>query len=253
MSYIPNEDFLIEVQKGKIAGHSLVHKFGRNDAVPSGTWEAIANLSTAAAFLAAATTVRVKAGNAADDTAGAGAREITVVGLDGSGNEQTEALATAGASASSNSSTSFFRVYRAYVSAAGTYATPVNTAAVIIENSAGTVDLIQINIAEGQSQFAMYSVPLGKTAYVVRVSMTADAAKAADFRMFKRLDILDTTAPLGAQRIMLHFDGVLGHITHQIAGAIDAVPALSDIWMEAEGGGGVSEVSADFEILLVDD
>jgi len=32
-------DFLIEVQKGNVKGHSLVHKFGRNDAVPNNSWE----------------------------------------------------------------------------------------------------------------------------------------------------------------------------------------------------------------------
>ena len=38
MSYIGNKDFLIEVQKGNVVGHSMVHKFGRNDAVPNGSW-----------------------------------------------------------------------------------------------------------------------------------------------------------------------------------------------------------------------
>ena len=39
MTYIGHSDFLIEVAKGNVAGHSLVHKFGRNAAVPNGSWE----------------------------------------------------------------------------------------------------------------------------------------------------------------------------------------------------------------------
>jgi len=251
MTYIPHRDFFVEVQKGNVAGHAMVHKFGRNAAVANGSFEHVSLLSGATSFLSAATTVRVKAGNAADDTAGAGAREITVVGIDDNLAEVTEAIATAGASASSNSAASFWRVYRAYVSQAGTYGA-ANTAAVTIENSAGTADLIQIAIEEGQSQYAGYTVPTGKTAYWLSAHIMVDANKAADVKFIQRRNFNDTSAPLESVRLINYWDGVLGHMGFRPRSP-GIFPALTDLWFEAQGSGAATEVSVDFELLLVDD
>ena len=148
-------DFLLEVQRGNVSGFSMLHKFGRNDGVPNGSWEFINLLGFTAWPLSAATTVRVKLGNANDTADGTGAREITVKGIDSNFNEITEAIATAGTSASSNTSASFWRIHRAWVSACGTYGA-ANTAAVVIENGAGGTDLIQI-ATESQFMAALTS------------------------------------------------------------------------------------------------
>ena len=249
-----SRDFLIEVQKGNIAGHSMVHKFGRNPSVPNASFEGVNQLSATFNFLTAATTVRIKAGgNAADTAAGAGAREITIEGLDNTGAAATETIATAGAAASSATSTSFWRVFRASVSSCGTYGA-ANTAAVIIENSGGGTDLITILTEEGQSKYGAYAIPLGKTGYLLDVLVEADAAKAADFRVCTREDLTDaSSAPFSAVQVKLYFDGVLGQAAIDPHSPIFSLPALTDIWIEAEGGGAGTEVSCDFEILLVDD
>lgn len=254
MSRTLTRDFLIEVQKGNIAGHSIVHKFGRNATVPNGTFEGVNQLSTTFNFLTAATTVRVKAGgNAADTFNGAGARGVTVEGLDDTGAFAIETIVTAGASASSATSTSFWRVFRVYVSSCGTYGAS-NTAQIIIENSGGGTDLISIATGEGQSKYGAYAIPLGKTGYLLDVLVEADAAKAADFRVCTRADLTDaSSAPFAGVRVMLYFDGVLGQATIDPHSPIFSLPALSDIWVDAEGGGAGTEVSCDFEILLVDD
>lgn len=249
---LPITDFYTEVAKGNVAGHSLVHKFGRNDAVPNGTWAFVNLLGHTAWPLSAATTVRVKAGNAADTAAGAGAREITVQGIDSTLAEVTSVLATAGASASSNSTESYWRVHRAWVSSAGTYGA-ANTAAVVIENSGGGTDLIQIGVEEGQTQFAGFTIPTGKTGYFVSVSITVDAGKAADIAIYTRANMNDTSAPMSSKRLKLFFDGVLGTHSLNPDSPIFSMPALTDIWVEARGGGAASEVTADFELLLVDD
>lgn len=251
MALITSTDFLIEVAKGKIPGHKLIHKFGRNMAVANGTWEHVSLLSGASAFLSAATTVRVKAGDVADTAAGAGAREITVVGIDNNLNEVTEAIATAGTSASSATTALFWRVYRAYVSACGTYGAS-NTAAVTIENSGGGTDLIQIAAEEGQSQYGGYTVPTGKKAYLVSLLLTADAAKAADFKLMTRANFNNTSAPMSPVRLRNYWDGVLGTLRYHPDGPVK-YDALTDIWIESEGGGVNTEVSVDFELLIVDD
>ena len=258
MTWFGHTDFLIEVQKGEVTGHSLVHKFGRNDAVGA-TFEGIHLLSGTFNFLTAATTVRVKAGgNAADAAAGVGAQAITIEGLDGSLDLVSESVATAGASASAATSASFWRVFRAFITdlSAGAYATGVgtagaNTAAVIIENSAGGTDLISIGAGEGQSQYGAYAIPNGKTGYLLSATVTTDGNKAADIRMYTRTALNDFSTPFGPKRLMIYWDGILGTFVFQPRSPGSAMVAGTDIFWEAQAGAS-TEVSIDFEILLVD-
>lgn len=253
MSELRKTDFLIEVAKGNIPGHSLVHKFGRNSEVPNATFEGINQLSALFNFLTAPTTVRVKAGNVNDDSGGSGAREITVQGLDSTGALASETIATNGVSVSANTTTSFWRVFRMFVSASGTYGAG-NTGQVIVENSAGTIDLISLAAEESQSQYGAYAIPLGKTGYLLSVLVMADSIKAADFRLFIRNNLTDASvAPFSALQLKLYWDGIIGSTSLNPNSPIQSIPALSDIWMEAEGSGAQTEVSIDFEILLVDD
>ena len=253
MSFLPdNTDYLIEVARGNVPGASLVHKFGRNAAVPNGSFELISLLSSTASFLAAATTVRIKAGgNGADDTAGAGAQEITVVGIDDNLVEVTETIATAGASASSATTALFWRIYRIYVSAVGTYGV-ANTAAITLENSGGGTDLIMIATGEGQSQYGGFTIATATTGYLMSVLLTVDAAKAADVKMMTRANFNDVAAPMPGLRLKNYWDGILGTLVFKPRSPI-VVSALTDIWFEAQGGGAGTEVSVDFELLLIDD
>ena len=245
--------YAIEVQRGNVSGASVVHKFGRNDGVPNGSWEFVSLLSTTTAYLSAATAVRVKAGgNAADDAAGAGAREITIVGIDATLDEVSESVATAGALASSATTATFWRVYRVFVSASGTYGAG-NTAAITVENAAGGTDLITVAAGEGQSQYGGYSIPTGKTGYLLSVAVTVDASKTADVRMFQRAALTTTAAPVSAPRVKFFWDGIVGAFTFKPQTSLPAIPALSDVWFEARGSGASTEVSVDFEIALYDD
>ncbi len=244
-------DYYLEIAKGNVAGHSLIHKFGRNAAVASGSWELVSLLSGATSFLSAATTVRVKAGGHINDTAGGSAAQgVTIEGLDETGAFATETVATAGASASTSTTTTFIRVFRAYVSTVGTYGGS-NTTAVTIEKTAGG-DLIQIAVLMGQTEYAAYTIPLGKTGYLTSIVVQADTNKTTDFRLIERRDILDTSDPMSPARLKFFWDGVLGGATLKPKSPILTLPALTDIWVEASGSGAMTEASADFEIILVD-
>ena len=245
-------DYLVQVQRNLVPGQTMVHKFGRNDAVPNGSWAFVNLLGFTGWPLSAATTVRVKAGNAADTGIGAGARQVTVQGIDSNFNEISEAITTTGGVASSVTSASFWRVHRAWVSVAGTYGA-ANTAAVVIENGAGGTDLLQIAIEEGQTQFAGWTVPIGKTAYLLSAHVTVDGNKAANIRMMTRANMDDASGDLSSVRLKLHWDGVLGSFSYRPKGPELSVAAKGDIWFEAWGGGAQTECSVDFELLVIDD
>ena len=252
MSYIGQKDIALEIARGGLTGYSHVAKFGRNDSVPNGSWEFLNQLGFTAWPLSAATTVRIKAGgNAADDSAGAGAREVTVEGINASGAVATEAITTAGASASSVTTETFIRPFGAYVSSCGTYG-GANTGNIIIENGAGGTDLLQITADEGQTQFGAYTIPTGKTGYLRMVYISVDGTKPADIRVMTRGDIFDTTAPASAKRIKLFFDGVSGFMPFLPDSPFIELSADTDVWVEARGSGAITEVSTSFHITLVD-
>jgi len=253
MTFIGNKDFLIEVQKGNVPGHSIEHKFGRNGAVASMIFELISLSSGSPTFLQAATAVRVKAGGNANDTAaGTGAQSVTVVGIDDNLVELEENIATAGASASLVTSALFWRIYRIYLpdGSVGTY-DGSNDGIITIENGAGGTDLIIMAANEGQSQFANYTVPTGKTAQLLSSQITVDANKPADVKLMRRNNFNDVSTPFSPTRLVVYFDGLVGH-THFDPKSPMKFDALTDIWWEAEGSGAQTEVSVDFELLLVD-
>lgn len=256
MSYFGNKDWYAEVLKGKIPGHRIVHKYGRN---PNGSISTEATITGLGQinFLSAATTVRVKAGgNAADTAAGAGAREVTIEGVDESGLFATEAVATAGASASSATTTTFFRVFRAYVSSQGTYPTTgtattgSNQGAITIENSAGGTDLIQIAQYEGQSEYAGYAIPSDETGYILSTNITLSGVKEADVLMYTRDNYLTTSAPVAARRLKLYFDGVVGQAFFKPTSPIE-IGSECDVWWNFIPTANGTECSVDFELLLV--
>jgi len=245
---------------GRVPGSSVVHKFGFSGSV-STTFAPLTSINDyQMPQVAGATTLRVAAGgNAADDAAGAGAREITFEGLSTTGAPITEAVATAGASASSATSASFLRLFRAWVSASGAYAdghtTFSHAAAITIENSGGGTNWAQILHtpgALGQTQISAYSVPLGKTAYIRSVFLNVDSSKAVDFRLMQRRSILDAAAPYSAWRLVDQQPGVTGTMPMSPHAPLGPFPALTDLVFLARVATGNGSASADFEIVLED-
>ena len=255
MTFIASTNYLTEVQKGLVDKFSLIHKFGRNETVPNGSWAFVSLLGHTGWPLTAATTVRVKAGNAADDTAGAGAQSITVQGIDSNLDEITEDITTAGASASSATTASFWRVHRAWVKVTGTYGA-ANTGDVVIENSAGGTDLIKIAAAEGQTQFCGFTIPNTFKGYLNHLIIHADSVNNTrnfNIRLFTREKFNTTSAPnMLPPRIKLFFDGVAGTVDYRPPGPGIVIDELSDVWVEAYGDGTTGEVSASMEIILED-
>lgn len=107
------------------------------------------------------TTVRVAAGgNAADASAGTGAQQVTVTGLDLNNQVVSATLTLAGASASAFSTQEFLRVNSVAVTRAGSGGTNVGN--IQIENQTGTGTNSGFILAgRGLSQTAFYSVPQG--------------------------------------------------------------------------------------------
>lgn len=249
-----------EIARNNITRVSTVHKFGRNASVGT-SFVPITNGGVyQTPQSGSATTLRIKAGgNANDAAAGSGAREVTLIGLDENWNEVTEAVATAGASASAATTATFTRLYRAYVSASGTYATAAagsHSADITIENGAGGTDWATISATDfprSQSEIATYSVPTGYTAYVQYVLVNVDTNKVGDILGFQRASINQTAAPYDAMRIFLELGGVTGEDEVQPRTPMGPFVGPCDVGFMGKVSTGTGEIDIDFEILLVQD
>jgi len=241
---------LFEIKQGHVPGYSLVHKFGRSDDVANNVWSIVSLSPASGAFPSSGSRVNIRAGgNVADSPSGLGARSVTIVGINTDLEEVNEILITAGADASAMSTNTFWRLSRAYLETVGQYSNG-NIGDIILENSA---EMLTITAGEGQTQHAAYSIPAGKTGFLITVHLTIDAGKAADVRLMTRENFTNVTAPFSPIRLRHYWDGVLGEASYRPMAPGIELTALTDIWIEARGGGQSTEVSADFELLLIDD
>ncbi len=249
----PVSDATFDRNTGQVSYESSVQKFGRNADVGTGAFEDVWTAGGAYNWLQSASAVRVRAGgHADDDSGGAGAQKIIVEGLDSNWVEASEEITLAGASVSSATSTSFIRVHRAYVTDAGAY-TGTNTGAILVETTGGTL-VAEIPAGLGQTQMAIYTIPAGKTGYLVRLKaiVSAGANKTATVRFWRRESADDVATPFVGKRIISEFDEVAGEVVEKFVSWV-SLPEKTDVWFDAVGDSNATLVDCVFSIILVDD
>ncbi len=164
--------YLIGIAQGLVSGTSSINKFGYRESIPNSyqtIWDGTADYAYAAAG-----TVLAVADNTSSDNNGT----VEVQGLDQNYAPITETL-TIGGSASSNQ---FLRVFRARMITANTGSINVDE----IRIKRATTDLAIILAAAGQTLMSLYTIPAGKTGYLIRLQGNVDANNDALFRLISR-------------------------------------------------------------------
>lgn len=233
--------------QGQVSGHSVNLKFGKCNTVNNAE-TAISSLGT---FWQPTTTstLQAQSTSANDAAAGTGARVITVVGLNSSFNEVSEDITMNGTGLSSSTSTSFIRVYRAFVKSCGTYSA-TNSGDIVIKTTGGGVNTIQIQANRGQSQTSIFSVPVGYTAYVFDVHVGVSSSRAADVRWYRLENIDDVSSPFTAKRLVNSYDNIetSQDFTYNIP---HVFPQKTDIFFTGQTNTGTTSVTVEYEILLI--
>ena len=145
---------------------------------------------------------------------GAARKRVTIQGITTAGDFVEEALATAGASASANTSNDYIRLLRHWVSKSGTYATPLvggHGGDIVIENAAGTEDWATIDASAyplGQSEIGCYCSWNNTQQYIIEVEITVDANRTTDAILLRRESVLDAAPPYQAPRILKQVIGI---------------------------------------------
>jgi len=162
----------IPIAAGLLDGYSHINKFGYRDTI-AGSWQTIWDKAADYAYYAAATVTAV-ADHTGDDNGGT----VEVQGLDENYAPVTETLTIGGAA----SVAQFSRVFRARMVTANTGIT--NQDEIRIKN--GVNDVAVIIAGAGQTLMSLYTIPAGKTGYLMKLQGSIDANNDALFRLYAR-------------------------------------------------------------------
>lgn len=235
-SFIWDEEFNLNVSRGKVRGASLLHKFGAVPAMSQNTtgsiWDVNDTIYPWSAF-ASAGTLTVNS-----DIADAN-KHIVIVGLDENYNQISEDLQLTSTSLSTTKS--FIRIFGAYI----TNGSSGNVAAINVLKGASTV--LRMSAEQSQTLMAIYTVPAGKTGYLYKGVCSAQAGADGTGSMFVRY-FGETAFRIGHT---FEVAGVGGEYAYNFSFPIP-IPEKSDIDVRMTTRSNNGRYTAAFDMLLVD-
>lgn len=246
MSFSPLSSFPLIVAQGDIPEYEVFRKFANNDAI--GTTEEVVHVTGAAVPYHPTSAVTLEAISTSTndiDTTGTYARTVLVYGLDANFDLITETISLNGTSASSATSNSFIRVYRAKVVSVGTYGVANEGALTIRASGAGTT-FVTIRAGSGQTNTSTYTVPTGKELYITGVNFTVETAKDVSFYLKTRENADDVSSPFTSVRTINDYVGLDGNVEFDYSSSPIVIPAKTDIWITAKTSTGTSAGSAEY-------
>lgn len=168
------EPFDLQVARGQITGHKSLFKFGNNPDI-NGSLETIWSHGGLYVYPTSAIQMKVSSSSADDTALGTGARTVSVQGLDQDYNEVAETITLTGQTAVLTTTT-FIRVFRAFVITAGSGGTAAGTIYVgtgTVTSGVPATVYAEIALGENQTTMAVWTVPAGYTFYVYRGTFSA--------------------------------------------------------------------------------
>lgn len=236
-------DFFLEVAKGNIPGHSKVSKFGENNTVgsaPETIWDAGGLYPWATWDVSGPTTVNLQSTDINDTAAGTGARTIQIEGLDENWEEQEEIIVLAGTTPVASIG-QWQRLHRMVVVTGGTF----NGAIGNITATIGAVTVAQVVNGNNQTLMAVYTIPAGKTAYVVFGKTSCGKAADAKVKFFVR--------PPGGVFNVQHTANLYQNSYDYPFSAVPSVDTMTDLEVRATSTNPSGfEVTMAFDVILVD-
>lgn len=212
----------IPIAAGDLAGYSHINKFGYRDSLAS-TYQAIWDGTTAYPYIGTAGPVSVS---------GTDTGTVEIQGLDSDYNLTTETIAIG-----SSGAVDFIRIFRA-VQLTGTNAAAIN---ISVDGSIRAI----IQAEAGQTLMAVYTIPAGKTGYLLKIQGSIDKQNAdAIFRLMAR--------PFGG---VFNIKGQFGTAAGNYITYDYPVPLKfdekTDIEIRSKSGGSLG-AGAVFDLILVD-
>lgn len=240
-------DLMFEVPRGTIAA-SCVLKFGRNVDVDTGGIEDIWDTGGSWVGPTTAQLHNIRSTSASDAAAGAGARTLQVFGLDPDYEPLNETI-TLNGTTNVQTTGCYIRIFRMAVLTAGSGIWNQGN----ITACAPTDDTVtaQVSASFNQTLMAIYTVPANVTAYMTNYygSMNRNNTTGA-------ADLFLKVQSFGGALQTKHVMGMVGAGTSQVEhhfGHPFTISEKSDIRMQADVSADNTDVSAGFDLVLVNE
>lgn len=183
-SYYPMDDMNLNIARGLVKGTTFLHRFGTAPNVATATTATIWDRSIAYPWSALATeqtlTVRVvEPNNEASTSTALDGTSLTITGLDNDFAPLVETVTISGFSATTNNK--FRRINDVRVNLVSSS----QTKRILIRNESSVV-VAQVNATENNAHMAIYTVPAGKTLYLMQGTMSAQAGADGQGEFFVR-------------------------------------------------------------------
>lgn len=243
-----SQNFYFNVAKGKITAHSAVHKFGTSESVTTNYSTVFGNGGTLYTYLTTPTILQISSDSSADVSGDTGLTTVTVYGLDSNYDETEDTVTLNGLNQVATTSI-FFRVFRMIGRTAESGGVNVGT---IYTGTGTAVDGVPPNIyalipdGTNQSLMSLYTIPRGKTGYLIYAHAASPKSKAITFQLMMRPfgEVFQTKGHID----LFESDYFRPYIVPP------AIPAKTDIEIRVKSdAGGTAHISAEFDLILVDD
>lgn len=235
-NYIWDENFELNVARGKTRGASTLHKFGATPTQSTNTtatvWDKPDTLYPWSAFNTAGVLVAAQA-NASDN-----GKQVTLIGLDANWNQVSEVF-TLSSSGTVTGTQVFKRVFRAYISSGAENVAQVSF-------SRGGTEVLRITAGLGQTLMAVYTIPAGYTGYLYQGVCSAQAG--ADATGYMKFRFTDETAFRVGHTFEVSGDG--GEYFYKFAFPIQ-MPEKTDIDVRLTSRSNNGRYTAAFDMLLI--
>lgn len=239
-------DFLVEVALGRVAGHSFVHKFGRNADIGTSE-ETVWDQGGLYSYLASASILKISSSDADDTSAGTGARTIEIFGLDTNHVEINETITLNGQTAV-NTVNEYLRIFRGIVRTGGSggknagdiYAGTGTVTAGVPANK-----FLKVIVGKSQTLMALFTVPANKTALCIQMMFSSGSQKATESMLYIRPEN-------EVFQVKDDFDFFQDNVRSQSL-VYSVITPKSDIELRSLVATGTAPISGFFDLLLIDD
>jgi len=237
-------DPYLDIAEGIYPDRRIVNVAGTNPLVGTVT-EEVWDVGGTLVYPTAEESWELVSADANDTAAGTGAREVTIGYLDGDYVEQQAVVATNGGTVATGI-TDGFRLLKARVTAVGSGAE--NAGNITIQATGGGNPRGQINAGDtsNESQHGHYTIPAGKTGYLV--FFYEEINKNEDVRF----NVRRTDGPNGIFRTLITSSLYQDQFGSPLKAPADPLPEKTDVKIECVSSNSVATATIYYQLVLVD-
>ena len=254
---VSSSNFILEVAKGNIPGHSLIKKFGAHMGL-STSYEPVSDSGTYQTP-STPTSLEIVSDSTDDAPAGSGALTITVDGI-GVGWNLIEEDVIMNGNTPVSLVNDFYRVFRIRVKDSGSYGnatqsshnSTITLSGVVGSEIWGTIQN-ESGLGLGSSEIGVYTIPAGHRGYIIDMHLDVESTKVVDVIGFKRESADIVTAPYSPMTAFFIKRGIDGDYFVTASPSVSLLGPCDIGFMAKQTGGGPGnpKVEVEFTILIV--